>query len=576
MPKTIKRKGNPMHGLLLGVSAVFDNNEEKTYLTFRQSIWNLPSPTEPRLQELPLICKPEKLPTIEDPERRQELNERKRCISSALDYYFPLFEGEEVREEVHSYLIEQFGPCPPGTAAVVRTTNMAVMYAVVSGWQVDLAALRLKQVPVPLALESPVPSSLKGGEAQLLADILISWADLLTGPAGALVKTGIALLSYALGKAGEQGPSWEDMKKMIREVVREELITNDLEHVHAAYQSLQHWSDIEYLPRKRTRRVTHEELWRMLEPKAHEIDKKLSLLIEPNHRLPGFALLLFGVSMYLSILQEQRALGYANDITKAAERWASEMLKVWEEVKADRHRRITVKRYAYERWTGWSYTTYYYWAWKDEKTGVTKPFPDEEKDNTHEDECRRDADRYFKEEVLPLTSKQFGNPEAMAEKWRDVNPNPAKPDEAIPVRRYRAERGGKTYDYYGIQPPANPGWVPDRVAFFAFENSREGLKPIYRFSKEDEEHGRVYCLRSEQQATEEWRREEIAFYAYAERTEDSEGVSEFSEPSKGGELQPPKPTWQHWYTTRANDVDYQKWRPTGRVFWTPKKILTEE
>ncbi len=421
-----------MNNLLLGIAEVFDKSEEASYLEYRFKQWNVRAPSgyAPHLHELPEMCSAEKLPRLGEQERelKQEIDRRRKCMTSTLDFYFPLFDGETVKEDFFSFLVAPFASYPPGTVVARRTTNKAVMFAVVPEWRFDLKARTLAAVAprVLLAKAGPGPQLLQAGqEVKLITGILTAFAGALPGPWGAGAKCGVGLLSAILGMAGDGGPSWDDIKKMMREVLREELITNDLEHIQAAYESVKRWSDITYLPNKQSGK-SQEELWDMLSPQINLINQQISLLLQKNHRLPGFALLLLGVPMYLSLLQEQVALSYKADIKKAGNDWAGDMLQVWKEIQDDRKNQLRTVKYSYGvAEPSHTVITCYYWSWEDQKSGESKgsrsgPWQAGGKHDDSEARCKADAEQHY-QAVLQEMIKTFADPQALAQSWRNVS-----------------------------------------------------------------------------------------------------------------------------------------------------------
>lgn len=430
MAKSKSSMGGGMNNLLLGVAEVFNKKEKAAYLKSRFGKWNIKSPVgySPHLHELPVMCSPENLPVLGGVRAslKRELEKRMQCLKSNLDFYFPLLKGEDVKEDYYSFLTEPFASYPPGTVVAKRTTNKAVMFAVVADWRFDLEVRKLTRVYPGGAVKSGMgrQKMLRGGEEiKLITSILGIFAGTLSGGAGIAAKIGVNLLSYVLGMAGSSGPSWGQMKDMMKEVVREELITNDLEHIQAAYESVKRWSDITYLPSKDAGK-RKKELWNMLSPQINLVHQQISLLLQQNHRIPGFGLLLIGVSMYLALLQEQILLSYPAKIQEAGKQWADNMLKVWEEVQKDRHKQIQVKRSSYGvPEPSHTVITCFYWAWEDKKTGQFKgsrngPWQ-EAKKNSHEADCKKDAEKHY-QDVLHDMVKTFADPVTTAEKWRNV------------------------------------------------------------------------------------------------------------------------------------------------------------
>ena len=430
MSKSRGSIGGGMNNLLLGIADVFNKKEKALYLKSRFEKWNIQGPSgySPHLHKLPIMCSPENLPIVGEGKAslKRELEKRKQCLQSNLDFYFPLLKGEKVKEDYYSFLTAPFASYPPGTVVAKRTTNKAVMFAVVADWRFDLEVRKLTNVFPRVAPKSEILSQKMlgaGEEIKLLTSILGIFAGTLSGGAGVAAKIGVNLLSYVLGMAGSSGPSWSQMKDMMKQVVREELITNDLEHVQAAYESVKRWSDITYLPNKSAGK-TKKELWNMLSPQINLVHQQISLLLQQNHRIPGFALLLLGVSMYLALLQEQISLSYPAKIQDAGMQWADDMVKVWKEVQNDRYKQIKVKRYSYSvPEPSHTVITCFFWSWEDKKSNQSKgsrngPWQ-EAKKNSHEADCRKDAEKHYQDVLLDMVNT-FADPVVTAAKWRNV------------------------------------------------------------------------------------------------------------------------------------------------------------
>lgn len=417
-----------LNNLCIGVHKVFSSAEQEDYLKKRFDLWNISSPEEfrPATRDLPPVYKEENLSLDQNAKISSRVVDAFRvCAKGVMDYYFPLIGNEVVAEDILAFTSEPYHAFPTGTAVVIRRTNKAEFFYIDPSVHVDSNGTSVVNIQAISYQQKPILyKDGSGSNGNIVTTILGDLTELLPGPFGPLVKIGVELIDFALGEAGDSGPSWTDIKNLMRQVIREELITNDLEYIQGDYEEVKRWIDVTYSPNKK--RLPKAELWNMLRPYIDLVLHDISLLIQHNHRLPGFGLLLLGVGIYLGLLQEQISLGYQADIRKAAGQWATDMLAVWEEVKTDRHAQIVVTKYSYSVYvpTG-DVITCYYWNWLDKKTNESRgdrsgPWQAGGKDDHSEADCRNDAERHFQAEVLPLMSSSFANPDATAEAWKKV------------------------------------------------------------------------------------------------------------------------------------------------------------
>ncbi len=419
-----------LNGISLGVHEVFNASEQDDYLRERFARWNVSGPPgyQPHLHDLPPVQQEDGLRLGSNAKVTGEAVEAFRaCAGEVMDYYFPPIGNESVVQDILAFTSKPYHSHPPGTGVVIRRTNKAVLFYIDPSVHVEADGTSVTKIRVtgyqPNLLLVAASSI---DEAKIVTEILGKFAELLPGPAGTVAKFGIELMSMILGQAGSSGPSWSEITAMMRQVVREELITDDLERIQADYASVKNWSDIQYLPNKNKEGKSKKDLWDMLSPQINLVSGDINFLLQSNHRVPGFGLLLLGVDMYLSLLQEQISLGYDANIQKAGDQWATSMLNVWEEVKKDRHDQIEVANHSYGVCEP-SHTviTCYYWDWTDHKTGEHKgdrsgPWQAGGKNDHSESDCRADAEAHYQNTAFPLMISTFSDPEATSKAWRTV------------------------------------------------------------------------------------------------------------------------------------------------------------
>ena len=427
-----------VNGISLGVNKVIDAKSTDDYLTKRFTQWNVTGPPgyKPQLRELPPVYTKEELAKLQPKAQvtDRQIDGFRKCATGILDHYFPLLQGETVVEDIPTFMKEPYSSHPAGTAVVIRRTNKATVFFVDPSVQVEMTGsvvtnIRTGPRPTEILFAAPSPfaaASLRGSgieEAKIATKILSQFSVLLPGPAGTAFKFGMELVNMILGMAGSSGPNWEQIKEMMREVVREELITNDLEYIQADYEAVMKWGNVQYLPNRDHK--SKRELWDMLRPQIDTVSHDINVLLQHNHRIPGFGLLLLGVDLYLALLQEQMWLDYSVDIKKAGDQWATSMLEVWKEVQKDRHDRITVTKYSYGVVVARDVMTCYFWQWADGKTGETRgtrsgPWQAGGKHDNSETDCRGSAENHYQNVVFPGMIKTFGDPVQTAEAWRTV------------------------------------------------------------------------------------------------------------------------------------------------------------
>src|SRR5512146_1870526 len=342
--------GHPVNNLKLGVAEVFDPSEKTAYLEFRFSKYLADSPSREALvlSELPRVFPAEQLPVWDKATLKQnQVEDHKACLRKAIDYYFPLYPGEKVREDTFSLLSESLGAAEAGSPVLLRTTNKARMFAIARDWKISLPERMLAYAPSVEASPSVLLQAKGPDVAGVVTKVIACFAD---GFKGDYIKLGIDLITLAFGFASGSGPSWSDQLEMIRQVVREELISNDLEKINADFSSLNDWNETTYRPMKQSTPQDIPLLQTMiadqLSPRGPVLSN-LNLLLQEEHRISGFPLLMIGVPLYLALLQEAINLGMPENIHKAGGEWADRMLKSWDNLKKYRKNNITVQKFQY-------------------------------------------------------------------------------------------------------------------------------------------------------------------------------------------------------------------------------------
>ncbi|WP_108867804.1 hypothetical protein [Aquimarina aquimarini] len=420
-------KTTGVNNYVLGVSSVFDTSQVQNYLKFRFGQWDLKAPFDfsPKLSELPPVVSTEELPEIETlgEELQKEIRYRKSCIESNIDFYFPLQEKEKVEKDILTIIKEEAKGCPAGTVIWIRKTNLAEYFALAGDWQFDVTKPKLtSRVVKNTSLETPKlkrPVVLRD-DIKAVTTVLDVFAEMIPGPA----NYGIKLLSFALGQAGSSsGPSWDEIYGMVRTIVREELIAEGLRTIQANFSALTDWSNDHYLPQKNKKRVKNAKLQELLEPQMKPMLDDLNKLITTEYRISGFVLLLQGVNMYLTMLQEKISIDAPADVRGAANTWSARMLEVWGEVKEERKNKIVVKRFSYAVPVGHDAVTQYYYAYIDEHTGEkfgSRNGPwQESKGGEAKDGATKAAEKHW-EEVLATMKKDLADPDNTARKWKNI------------------------------------------------------------------------------------------------------------------------------------------------------------
>ncbi len=390
---------NPIHNLLLAIAEVFDPNEADSYLEFRYRICQPDPENAEALQPvgLPRTCPPSDLPAAGTPAAA--------ALQSAAGSFFPLFAGEEVRDDVFACLAEPFHSAAAGSPVLIRKTNKAVLLAIARS---EGPALAL-QAPILTAAAPRVYAD----AAQVITKILSCFAAALPGPEGKIAKVGIELLSMALGLAGDRGPSCDQMLAMIRVVVREELVTNDLEWISARFAAIKGWINDTYLPAKRASQPDMARLRNHIDEQARPLLTDLNALLMKNHRNAGFPLLMIGVPIYLSLLQESLSLGVPQDLHTAGVTWAKNVLSAWADLKQYRLDNIVVKESHYASGCPPFMLIHYDYRWTDKvESCAAGPFKNEKA-------CRRSASSHY-DDVINRLKIDFADPDATAAGWQKL------------------------------------------------------------------------------------------------------------------------------------------------------------
>ncbi len=420
---------NGIHNYVLGISNVFDISQKQDYLKFRVKQWNVQTPNYTgTLSPLPLTIENDSLPEISNLEDdiRKDINLRKKCIQNNMNFYFPLYENETIKRDTLTLISNKEKGYPSGTVILTRETNYAQYFAIAKDWQFDLEQQKLINNSIDKTPSLQVPIlGLKNSNSSIddIRIILDTFSDALPSPA----KYGMKLLSFVLGKAStDNGPSWDDIKIMVRTIIKEELVNDKIKTVHSNFSALTKWVNDHYLPEKNKSRTKKSKLLGLLDPKIEPFLRNLEQLLEEDYRIPGFVLLLQGINMYLTITQEKISLGGATrDITKIAEDWSQDMLKVWGEVKRDREAKIEVEKHSYSMPApGGTVVTTVYYIIHDTLTGNkigdrNGPWTGDGKSSNAKEEAEKRLITY-RNEVINELSTNLGNLDKTAQNWRKI------------------------------------------------------------------------------------------------------------------------------------------------------------
>lgn len=427
-------KTNGIHNYELGISNVFDASKKEEYLKFRADQWNVQSPSgkfTPELSTLPLTIENGSLPQISslEDELRKDISLRKKCIQNNMDFYFPLHENETIKKDTLTLVNQKEEKYPPGTAILIRETNYAQYFAIAKDWKFDTKEQKLINDSVNKTTLRSAPLLITSDEKksiQEITSILKSFSSFIPGPA----KYGLQLFAFALGKASSNnGPSLEDINNMVRATIRKELVKDKLKSIHSKFSSVIEWVEDHYIPLKNKKRTRKSKLLNKLENdlQIEPFLKELKNLLQPGYRIPGFVLLLQGINMYLTIIQEKNSLGgVTRDIRDIAKDWTKDMLKVWGEVKDDRKSKLEVKKHSYSKIAADKSTviTHSYYVIHDQLTGNTigdknGPWKDDGKSSNAKEEAEnRLISR--KREVINELSAKLGDPDKTAENWKNI------------------------------------------------------------------------------------------------------------------------------------------------------------
>lgn len=422
-------KTTGINNYILGIPTVFDKSKIQEHLDFRFGQWNVIAPFKfsPELSILPPVI-PEALPQISTLEKgvQKELQLRKNCIENNMNFYFPLLEKEKIEEDTLTITSKATANYPKETIIWIRKTNLAVYFAIAADWQFDIIQSKLttKSIENLNDLHPVLYRSAKSDEGiETVRKVLDLFASAFPGPE----KYGIKLLSLALGLANsDSGPSWDEIYAMIRTIVREEIIKDSLTKIHSEFTALAEWSNDHYLPLKNKKRTKNKKLLDLLEPKMNPMLKNLSLLTEPQYRIPGFVLLLQGINMYLTLIQEKLSIGGSTrNIRSIANDWANEMLRIWAEVKEHRASEIVVEKKSHSKpLADKSIVTIEYYIILDKHTGHKTgdrngPWTVNGKNSKAKDNANEELIKH-RRNVLATLTRNLADPDKTASKWRNI------------------------------------------------------------------------------------------------------------------------------------------------------------
>jgi hypothetical protein len=131
----------------------------------------------------------------------------------------------------------------------------------------------------------------------------------------------------------------------------------------------------------------------------------------------------------------------------------------------------------------------------------------------------------------------------------------------VPIYRYHRDHQGYRCFCYSTNSTETltGGWLPDGAAYFAFGEG-QGADPVYQYHHEDSNHPLRYCYTIDWVGP-GWTKDKIAFYAFKQSKPGTTAVYQYYQVIEGG-------YWNLFYSTKQNEPPQGAgWTCQGPAFY---------
>ena len=344
---------------------------------------------------------------------------------------YPIIEGEIIEEDFFSYLIDSYKDYPVGTAVLVRKTNYSEHYYLFTDVKIVDGELITEQPESPgSARTASLSVTSTNGTGEVIAGFIGRQlaAGLVSGLASPI---GVMIFQAVFGSSV---PSYfDEVYKKIREIVKEELSTMQIDLVDERINSAQTWARNTYLPRKAMPGVEKNELYKMLDKYLNFINTDaIGNLKMPRLREPGLQVFMVAAGVHLALFQEKALVdplttdpkksSYAVTIQLTAEDYANHAESTFNSIITTR--RNAIKFHYLPAEVHPDFEVEERWWWNDEYNGEKSELFTKRSNQPPAEERARNSFNSYVKEVIDQLIKDLYYPLQTTEKWRMLIKNP--------------------------------------------------------------------------------------------------------------------------------------------------------
>lgn len=239
-----------------------------------------------------------------DSRQRFDLDVARRCAMMEVAVSAPLVEGEEVEEDLFTYLTEPFGDFAPYTGVLRRRTNMAELLYIFENVRIDQGNLvyLVKEVDQG-GVESMAPSALLGDKmGDLIKSLLSKAAGAAGGKIGALIFNLVVKEIFGTDDNAK-------FVEAVQKVIRDEIDSAEIDKINGRVQGTIQYLTNDYQVRKAKSDLKNveerKELLTSLEKYSQQFyTEVMGVLEQTRYAEKGLRAYMLGASIHLIITQE--------------------------------------------------------------------------------------------------------------------------------------------------------------------------------------------------------------------------------------------------------------------------------
>ncbi|MEM6304428.1 MAG: hypothetical protein AAF744_06895 [Pseudomonadota bacterium] len=271
-------------------------------------------------------------------EQEAKLRSLKACALADVHDRAPLTQGEKLVSDTFSYLAEDFGQMPAGTAALLRRTSLAELVYFFEDVTIQGSDLHVGEVPSttwgqPGAADVP----------QTVPPIVIDIAKMLAE------KVGTAIFESYF--PDNKVPAYfEEVFDRIRGIIHNENLAQTIRELMGKYTGVMRFVNNEYEAEKAEHGVSKELLARLQRQSDDMYLLVAELMVDEQTAMMGLSAFLAGASAHLAMLQEiaiqRKAAGIAHDASaseKTFDEYADHLVATFDKINKARRKMVKVE-----------------------------------------------------------------------------------------------------------------------------------------------------------------------------------------------------------------------------------------